>query len=203
MAIVMYTKLFTIFTEILIFLCRLVKNVVSYALHVRLYTATPGACAIALAEVLITVSLCLLLYESGSHSAVPRTKRLLNTLIVYAVNRCWLTLLVVIGEVTMDANDQISWAIGLDFIVGQLYANSLLASLNTRQHLRSQDSGPELDLNMNVIHFANPSKLSGDMGSSKDGVRRFDECEVVVIGATTELASAEIMTLQREAEARY
>ncbi|KAI6131395.1 hypothetical protein EDD16DRAFT_854099 [Pisolithus croceorrhizus] len=103
----------------------------------------------------------------------------------------------------MDANDQISWAIGLDFIVGQLYANSLLASLNTRQHLRSQDSGPELDLNMNVIHFANPSKLSGDMGSSKDGVRRFDECEVVVIGATTELASAEIMTLQREAEARY
>ncbi|KAI6101525.1 hypothetical protein EV401DRAFT_796255 [Pisolithus croceorrhizus] len=88
----------------------LVKNVVSYALHVRLYTATPGACAIALAEVLITVSLCLLLYESGSHSAVPRTKRLLNTLIVYAVNRCWLTLLVVIGEVTMDANDQISIA---------------------------------------------------------------------------------------------
>ncbi|KAI6105011.1 hypothetical protein EDD16DRAFT_237324 [Pisolithus croceorrhizus] len=56
----------------------LVKNAVSYDLQVRLYTATPG----------------------GSHSAVPRTKRLLNTLIVYAVNRCWLTLLVVIGEVT-------------------------------------------------------------------------------------------------------
>ncbi|KAI6165847.1 hypothetical protein EDD17DRAFT_1894101 [Pisolithus thermaeus] len=219
-ATVMCTILFTIFTEILIFLCRLVKNAVSYDLQVRLYTATPGACAIALAEVLITVSLCLLLYEGGSHSAVPRTKRLLNTLIVYAVNRCWLTLLVVIGEVTtvrmtyckattalsrfvQDADDQISWAIALDFIVGKLYANSLLASLNTRQHLRSQDSGSELDLNMNVIHFTNPSKLSGDMGSSKDGVRRFDGCEVVVIGAATELESAEIMTLQREAGVRY
>ncbi|KAI6134837.1 hypothetical protein EV401DRAFT_1882573 [Pisolithus croceorrhizus] len=141
------------------------------------------------------------------------TKRLLNTLIVYAVNRCWLTFrdliqvflgrLVVIGEVTTDADDQISWAIALDFIVGKLYANSLLASLNTRQHLRSQDSGSELDLNMNVIHFTNPSKLSGDMGSSKDGVRRFDGCEVVVIGAATELESAEIMTLQREAGVRY
>ncbi|KIO10707.1 hypothetical protein M404DRAFT_995184 [Pisolithus tinctorius Marx 270] len=55
----------------------------------------------ALAEVLITTSLCVLLYQSGSRSAVPRTKNLLNTLIIYAVNRCLLTLLVVVAEVTV------------------------------------------------------------------------------------------------------
>ncbi|KAI6095106.1 hypothetical protein EDD16DRAFT_1680974, partial [Pisolithus croceorrhizus] len=47
---------------------------------------------VALAEVLIMVSLCVLLHDSGSSSAFPRTNRLLNTLIIYAVNRCLLTL---------------------------------------------------------------------------------------------------------------
>ncbi|KAI6104573.1 hypothetical protein EDD16DRAFT_262987 [Pisolithus croceorrhizus] len=69
----------------------LVNNATSFASYTRFYTVTPAASAIALAEVLITMSLCVLLHESGSHSAVPRTKRLLNSLIIYAVNRCLLT----------------------------------------------------------------------------------------------------------------
>ncbi|KAI6107409.1 hypothetical protein EV401DRAFT_2003341 [Pisolithus croceorrhizus] len=69
-----------------------VNDAVTYAEHIRFYTETPALSTQLLAEVLNTVSLCVLLYERGSRSAVPRTKRLLNTLIVYAVNRCVLAL---------------------------------------------------------------------------------------------------------------
>ncbi|KAI6165849.1 hypothetical protein EDD17DRAFT_1789451 [Pisolithus thermaeus] len=194
----------------------LVNNAVTYALRDRFYTTTPAGSIVALAEVLITVSLCVLLYDGGSHCVVPRTKRLLNTLIVYAVNRCGLIRaccgrIAVIAEVIMmtaafsdfvqDAYNMVAWAIGVDFIISKIYTNSLLASLNTRQHLQSLDSGLEPDLCMNTIRFADRPTLSGDIGGSKDGVRRFDDCEMDVIDITTEpAASAGTTTLCREAE---
>ncbi|KAI6122002.1 hypothetical protein F5141DRAFT_1061574 [Pisolithus sp. B1] len=186
----------------------LVNNAATYALRDRFYTTTPAGSIVALAEVLITVSLCVLLYDGGSHSVVPRTKRLLNTLIIYAVNRCGLIRaccgrIAVIAEVIMmtaafsdfvqDADNMIAWAVGVDFIISK-------TSLNTRQHLQSLDSGLEPDLCMTTIHFANRPRLSGDIGSPKDGIRQFNDCEADVIDITTELASAETTTLQREAE---
>ncbi|KAI6126114.1 hypothetical protein EDD16DRAFT_1724441 [Pisolithus croceorrhizus] len=193
------------------------NNAVTYAAYIRFYTATPALATALLAEVFNTVSLCVLLYERGSRSAVPRTKRLLNTLIVYAVNRCVLTLLVVIAEVTMvrmtyckttmalstffqDANDIVAWTMALTWLSPKLYANSLLASLNTRQHLRSQVSGLESDQRVNAVRFASPPKLSGDTGSSKGGVQQFDECKVTVIDIATRGAFDEATTLRREAE---
>ncbi|KAI6158187.1 hypothetical protein BKA82DRAFT_2173839 [Pisolithus tinctorius] len=118
----------------------------SVILQARFYSVTPATAATALVEILITVSLCVLFYDSGSSSAFPRTKRLFHTLIIYAVNRCLLTLLFVIAELSVNVVQQDAWAIGLNFIVGKLYANSLLASLNTRQYLRSQASGTLSDL---------------------------------------------------------
>ncbi|KAI6138943.1 hypothetical protein BKA82DRAFT_598087 [Pisolithus tinctorius] len=161
-------------------MCRLINNEASFVSQTKFYT-TPALSSIVLAEILITVSLCVLLYESGSRSAIPRTKRLLNTLIIYAVNRCLLTLLVAIAELTVDANDQTAWTMGLDFIIGKLYANSLLASLNTRQHLRFQGSATESDVRVNAVHFANFPKLPEDGCSSKDGRRHFDVPDAVVI----------------------
>ncbi|KAI6102628.1 hypothetical protein EDD16DRAFT_1645101, partial [Pisolithus croceorrhizus] len=93
----------------------------------RFYSVTPAVAITALAEVLITVSLCVLL-----------TKRLLNTLIVYAVNRCLLNLLVTIAELAIELQN--AWSTGLSLIIGSLYANSFLASLNCRKRLRRQDS---------------------------------------------------------------
>ncbi|KAI6006493.1 hypothetical protein F5J12DRAFT_831041 [Pisolithus orientalis] len=52
----------------------------------------PFGTLVVLSEGLIMVSLCVLLYVTSSHSSSPRTKRLLNSLIIYAVNRCLLTL---------------------------------------------------------------------------------------------------------------
>ncbi|KAI6021701.1 hypothetical protein BKA83DRAFT_4286036 [Pisolithus microcarpus] len=124
-----------------------INSTFSFASYTRFYTTTPAAIAIALAEVLITRT---------SNSAVPRTKRLLNTLVIYAVNR--------------------------------LYANSLLASLNTRQYLRSHSSGPESDLCMNAVHFASPPNPLADVKSSRDEVRQFAECKAAVIDITTKLA---------------
>ncbi|KIK28313.1 hypothetical protein PISMIDRAFT_674025, partial [Pisolithus microcarpus 441] len=175
----------------------LVNDTVTYATQARYYTAFPAVFTILLAEVLNTVSLCVLLYEKGSRSAVPRTKRLLNTLIIYAVNRCLLTLPIVIAEATLDADNIVAWTMALTFLTPKLYANSFLASLNTRQHLRSQGSSLESDLGVNAVHFANPLKLSGDAGSSVDEVKRFDKCRGAVIDIA---ARGEARTLQREVE---
>ncbi|KAI6101548.1 hypothetical protein EV401DRAFT_2026923, partial [Pisolithus croceorrhizus] len=101
------------------------------------------------------------------------TKRLLNTLIIYAVNRCLLTLLVAIAELVMDVNQLVAWTIALDFIGQGLYPNSLLASLNVRQHLRAQDSSTALDSPINVVDFAKLSKLQGHVENSEGGTGRF------------------------------
>ncbi|KAI6021719.1 hypothetical protein BKA83DRAFT_4286345 [Pisolithus microcarpus] len=116
------------------------------------YSVTPSAATVSVAEVLITVSLCVLLYDGGFYSSCPRAKRLINTLITYATNRCLLTL--------MNVDQQAFWTMGLNFIVGKLYTNSLLASLNAREHLRSQGSSTISILNISALHFADPQTAS-------------------------------------------
>ncbi|KAI6162633.1 hypothetical protein EDD17DRAFT_1873426 [Pisolithus thermaeus] len=164
------------------------NSATSFASYTRFYTLTPAACAVALAEVLITMSLCILLHESGSHSVVPRTKRLLTSLIFYAVNRCLLTLPVVIAVAVMDAANMVVWSAASGFIVGKLYVNSLLALLNTRKHLQHRTFGPESNLYMSTVRFAGPPKLSVDVGSPKEEVRQLTQCKVAVINTTTKLA---------------
>ncbi|KAI6107230.1 hypothetical protein EDD16DRAFT_1523388 [Pisolithus croceorrhizus] len=191
----------------------LTNDALSYATrtrHSQFYTAAPAVCTLLLSEVLNTGSLCVLLYDKSSRSAVPRTKRLLNTLIVYAINRCLLTFrdlihpfrgrLVVIAEAAVDIDDIVSWTMATNFLTSGLYANSLLASLNTRQHLRSQGSSLQSDLGANSVHFANSSKVSEDTGSSKDVAKRIDKCEVAVIDIATRGAFDKTATLQRAAE---
>ncbi|KAI6018999.1 hypothetical protein PISMIDRAFT_478406 [Pisolithus microcarpus 441] len=166
----------------------LVNNTLDFVAQTRFYTSSPATFAVVLAEVLITISLCILLYNGGSRSSLRRTKRLLKALIVYAVNRCLLTLIVTVAEVTlvMDNGNSMSLAMALEFVVGKLYANSLLASLNAREHLRSQDSSCNPDLRSNAICLANLPRLP-DMGTSRDGTKGVHECEVAVrVNITTE-----------------
>ncbi|KAI6158554.1 hypothetical protein EDD17DRAFT_1899391 [Pisolithus thermaeus] len=133
------------------------------ATRIMIDSGVPSMALVATADVLIAVSLCVLLYERGSSSAIPSTKRLLNTLIIYTVNRCLLTSLVAIALLTMTINDQTSsaWATGLDFLVGKLYANSLLATLNSRQHLRFQSEGSLSGLRINAVHLMDLPKFPG------------------------------------------
>lgn len=136
--------------------------------QIRFHAAIPCGASGVLSEVLITASLCILFYD-GSRSAFPRTKRLLDTLIIYAVNRCLLTLLVTIAELIVNVDRHDAWTMGLDFIIGKLYTNSLLASLNTREYLRSKASGAALDLRKNAVHFTSLPKLLENGVSENDG----------------------------------
>ncbi|KAI6166223.1 hypothetical protein EDD17DRAFT_44296 [Pisolithus thermaeus] len=183
-----------------IFVLLLVDNKTSMLTRTWYYGVTPSTAAGALADILITVSLCVFLYDSGSRSEVPRTKSLVSGLIAYAVNRCLLTLLVVISQMAANADQQPAWTMALDFIIGKLYANSLLGSLNARQYLLSQGSGTMPNPNISAIHFADMPKLSGVIGSCKDGRTWFDVREVTAIDITTEPAFDNITTLQRGAE---
>ncbi|KAI6006977.1 hypothetical protein EDD15DRAFT_12301 [Pisolithus albus] len=152
--------------------------------QVLYYSLMPSVAAIALAEIMITVSLCVLLYDKRSSSTIAGTKRLMNTLIIYAINRCLLTSVVVIVDLAMvlDIN-VLSWSTGLSFIVGKLYANSLLASLNSREHLRSGSAGSLSNPCSGTVHFTNMTKLVGEAKSSADGTRSSDASEVAVITA--------------------
>lgn len=93
--------------------------------QITLYAATPFAITAVLSDVLIAASL---------------TNALVNTLIVYAINRCLLTSVVAVAEVIAFAISPGSlWFIAIDFVIGKLYANSLLASLNSRSALRGRN----------------------------------------------------------------
>lgn len=168
--------------------------------QITFYDVTPAWATIAVAEVLITGSLCVLLYDYGSGSGFPRTKRLLNTLVVYAVNRCLLTSLVAIADLVIAIEVQDPWSIGLDFVIGKLYANSLLASLNSRKHLRSQDPGTVSDQRTGIVHFANPTKLSGDAESSKDETGQLNVSEMAVIDIIADPALDRVSAFRREEE---
>ncbi|KAI6132321.1 hypothetical protein EV401DRAFT_2065305 [Pisolithus croceorrhizus] len=171
----------TIFTDILMTAYRSVNDAFSFLPRIRSYALIPCAAAIVLGEVLITLSLCILLYDNGSHSAFPRTKHILNTLVIYAVNRCLLTLIFTVAELVTIVDNQDAWAVGLDFNIGKLYANSLLASLNTRQYLRAQASDPKPDLAINAVHFRNSPKLSEDEETPKGGKRHPGVREMAII----------------------
>ncbi|KAJ3733266.1 hypothetical protein DFJ43DRAFT_245918 [Lentinula guzmanii] len=102
---------------------------------VKLAAATPFAIFAVLSDVLIAVSLCVLLHEN--RTGWGKTNTLITTLIVYAVNRCLLTSAVAITEVIVFILHPTSlWFLAIDFVIGKLYANSLLASLNSRHYLR-------------------------------------------------------------------
>ncbi|KAF9063561.1 hypothetical protein BDP27DRAFT_232790 [Rhodocollybia butyracea] len=75
-------------------------------------------------------SLCILLYKK--RTGFRRTETLINTLIIYAVNRCILTSAVALVEaLAVGIAPSSFWFIAAEYIMGQLYANSLLATLNS------------------------------------------------------------------------
>jgi len=166
---------FGIETVVLIF----IKKQFSSLSQLTFYAVTPFGAALVISDTLITIALCVLLRERGSRTVFPRTKRLVDTLVIYAINRCLLTSLVAIVEVVMWAVDtQSSWFMAIDFTIGKLYANSLLASLNSRNFLRGQQSGSEETGALgNTIHLSylprsSPS-ATGDLDPSRVGSDKF------------------------------
>ncbi|OAX30694.1 hypothetical protein K503DRAFT_778068 [Rhizopogon vinicolor AM-OR11-026] len=128
--------------------------------QIILYPVVPLAVASLLSDLCIAIALCVLLH--GNRSPIIETNTLINTLIVYAVNRCLLSLVVIVAEVTAFAISTNSlWFIAIDFIIGKLYINSFLASLNSRNSLRGRNN-ESASLHLNTIN------ISG-LGSSREG----------------------------------
>ncbi|KAF8905054.1 hypothetical protein CPB84DRAFT_1823402, partial [Gymnopilus junonius] len=88
-----------------------------------------------ISDILIAIALCVLLHNNRSDFG--DTNSIINKLIVYAINRCILTSAVAIAEtVVFSALPNTLYSFAMDFVIGKLYANSLLAVLNSRAVLR-------------------------------------------------------------------
>ncbi|ESK88795.1 hypothetical protein Moror_17129 [Moniliophthora roreri MCA 2997] len=89
----------------------------------------------------IVVAAALVMLLDRSRTEFEETNSLINKLIVLAINRCVLTSVVAIIEVILFLTIRNSlYAFAIDFIIGKLYANSLLAHLNSRRSLSKRGS---------------------------------------------------------------
>ncbi|OCH95596.1 hypothetical protein OBBRIDRAFT_788144 [Obba rivulosa] len=94
--------------------------------------ALPFAIMAVISDIAVAAALCILLHNS--RTVYHSTNHMLYTLMIFAINRCILTSVVAIIELIVFLRlQQTLWFLAIDFIIGKLYANSLLATLNTRR----------------------------------------------------------------------
>jgi len=107
-----------------------------------IWVTTLGLGSAAVADLLIAGSMVFLLKRA--RTGIPRTDSIITTLIIYAINTGLTTSIVAVICVVCFAFMPINF-IWLSFfwILGKLYANSLLANLNARETLRGPRSRQE------------------------------------------------------------
>jgi hypothetical protein len=128
--------------------------------EISLIAATPFAIFAVLSDILIAGSLCYLLH--GSRTGFKRTDTMVSTLIIYAINRCLLTSVVAVVEVIVfSALPHSLWYLAIDFVIGKLYANSLLATLNCRVAIRNAKGSTFNSVHLSGLEFnSNSSRRS-------------------------------------------
>ncbi|TFK56308.1 hypothetical protein OE88DRAFT_226 [Heliocybe sulcata] len=129
-------------------LCRLVAAIASTGLmiHLRSFDAfvfgyawvfTLGLCCAATLDILITVSLCW--YLTQSRTGISSMDQIVDAIMVYTINNgiltCVCTVISLICWVVMPHN---LIFLGIHFALSKLYANSFLATINTRETLRER-----------------------------------------------------------------
>ncbi|KAF9228328.1 hypothetical protein BS17DRAFT_805833 [Gyrodon lividus] len=91
-------------------------------------------------DTVTAITLCVVLHDS--RTKFQRSLRLVKTLIIYSMNRFVLTTVVVIIQtIILIVKPQNIWAMVIEFVSVQLYANSLLATLNSRNYFRALGGG--------------------------------------------------------------
>ncbi|KAF9055736.1 hypothetical protein BJ165DRAFT_1521716 [Panaeolus papilionaceus] len=96
-------------------------------------------------DVLITVCLLFLLRRSKSHSM--RLDHIIDSIVLYTLEIGGLTsAATVVSLICWIQLDNSLVFLGLHFVIGKLYANSLLATLNTREVFRRAHSAANLDM---------------------------------------------------------
>ncbi|KAH9858596.1 hypothetical protein C2E23DRAFT_9665 [Lenzites betulinus] len=101
-------------------------------------TITVNALAAA-GDVVIAIILCTIL--NNSRTGFSKSNKLINKLIIFAVNTGLLTSICAsLTFITVVALPNTFIYITFFFLLGRLYSNSLMATLNARQHLRDMSS---------------------------------------------------------------
>ncbi|KAF8896402.1 hypothetical protein BD779DRAFT_583570 [Infundibulicybe gibba] len=139
-------------------------------------SALPFAITAILSDVLIAAALCFLLERSRTD--FEDTNSLITKLVVFAINRCVLTSAVAVVEVIVFITKPHSfYSFAIDFIIGKLYANSLLATLNSRQSLRrktSEESSDGISTSFNIASVATgPGHISLDEIATQDSADNY------------------------------
>ncbi|KAF8138081.1 hypothetical protein K438DRAFT_725807 [Mycena galopus ATCC 62051] len=146
--------------------------------HLTAYTKMsflPMAATQVVADVLIAVSLSLVLH--GHRTAFRKTNSIVDTLIVYAINRCLLTAgTAIVSLFLIILKPDTMMYIGPEVLFAGLYTNALLATLNSRHRIR--DGGSRNDAsNFSSVHLSN---VHSDTLTASDSHthRRFASCKV-------------------------
>ncbi|THH09934.1 hypothetical protein EW146_g8534 [Bondarzewia mesenterica] len=121
----------------------------------------PYAASQVISDIAITVSL---------------TNTLLNTLTVYAIDRCVLTSVVaLVAAIAVIVKPESFWVIAIEYVIGKLYINSLLATLNARNGLRGGSSSRGSSSISGVISVRlGDLRLPADAHVASGGLRRRD-----------------------------
>ncbi|CAA7267161.1 unnamed protein product [Cyclocybe aegerita] len=131
-----------------------IKKQFSRLKEVALNNALPFGISAIISDITIAAALCMLL--RNSRTTFEDTNTVINRLIIFAINRCILTSAMAILEtIVFTVLPNSFYSLAIDFVIGKLYANSLLAVLNSRARLRSgttqeESSATEMSLRFNV-----------------------------------------------------
>ncbi|KAL0571926.1 hypothetical protein V5O48_010037 [Marasmius crinis-equi] len=131
---------------------------------IKLGTLIPMEIFAVLVDTLLAGSLCVLLHGSRTH--ISGTRTIINSLMAYAINRCLLTSFVTLTKLILfTAWPNEFWFLALDLIIGKLRANSLLASLNSRNHLRNQQEISVMNASLNLSGGGGGSAFNAPIGN--------------------------------------
>jgi len=131
-----------------------IKKELAKLSEISLKAAMPFAIFAVLSDIMIAGALCYFLH--GGRTGFKSTDTIVTTLIVYAINRCLLTSVVAVLEIIVFSTMPHSlWFVAIDFVIGKLYANSLLATLNCREALRAVNTTTSNSVRLTDMEFNN------------------------------------------------
>lgn len=128
---------------------------------------------VAVADIGVAALQCWYLYVA--RTGLPRTDSLINTLIVYSINRGVLNSIATVADLTcfLTMPDNFIW-LALNFVVSKLYSNSLLATLNTRNVLRGKGEDLGLTCTLSTLRVSTANQ-AGNLGPSNFETHSFAE----------------------------
>ncbi|KAH9834508.1 uncharacterized protein C8Q71DRAFT_769317 [Rhodofomes roseus] len=105
----------------------------------------PLLCIRMTTDAVTAATLCIVLYDSSTHSGFESSVKLVKMLITYAANRFVATTIIVVAQtIILIVRPSEIWAMVLGWVTVDIYVNSLLATLNAREHLRQIGKGSSM-----------------------------------------------------------